>query len=292
MGPPPAPPGPPLPRAPLAGWELLAVLPVGAAESTAGPLLLCEAPVETTPGNAISCEPFPQTREEGCLLCDCRLGGRVRGTGSPRPEGGSAATCLALVPPTRGVWPGRPRSVSCSGESAEPPCLFPWGCRGNRGGAAPAWLLAVAGCRQWGRRGGPALPRLPWGPQLQGASPGARCFLGHPRKMPWRPVCGAPPSLPAPARHSPHPTPPASEAALKCHLSSSLCSRTPGLGTAPRPPLTPCSPSAPPFHPASLPHFLHRALRAPLHPISLPGPGWWSPAPHTRHLLASSVPTS
>lgn len=35
-------------------------------------------------GNAIFCEPFPQTREEGRLLCDCRLAGRVRGTGSPR----------------------------------------------------------------------------------------------------------------------------------------------------------------------------------------------------------------
>ncbi|XP_010845508.1 PREDICTED: uncharacterized protein LOC104993803 [Bison bison bison] len=35
-------------------------------------------------GNAIFWEPFPQTREEGRLLCDCRLAGRVRGTGSPR----------------------------------------------------------------------------------------------------------------------------------------------------------------------------------------------------------------
>ena len=45
-----APPGPPLPRAPLAGWELPAVQQVGVAESTAGLLLLCDAPLETTRG--------------------------------------------------------------------------------------------------------------------------------------------------------------------------------------------------------------------------------------------------
>ena len=170
---------PSTPRPALARWELLAVLPVGAAESTAGPLLLCEAPVETTPGNAICCEPFPQTREEGCLLCDCRLGGKVRGTGFPRPEGGSAATCLALVPPTRGVWPGRPRSVSCLQESAEPPCLFPRGCHGNRGGAAPAGLLAVAGCHQWGRRG-PGAAKASSGTPASGSLPTSQVF-------PWAP---------------------------------------------------------------------------------------------------------
>lgn len=130
-------------------------------------------------GNSISCEPFPQTREEGCLLCDCRLGGKVRGTGSPRPEGGSAATCLALVPPTRGVWPGRPRSVSCFRESAEPLCLFPRGCHGNRGGAAPFRLLAVAGCHQWGRRG-PGAAKASSGTPASGSIPMSQVF-------PWAP---------------------------------------------------------------------------------------------------------
>lgn len=110
--------------------------------------------------------------------------------------------------------------------------------------------------------GGPALPGLPRGPQLQGA----RCFLGHPAGQ---------------------------RGGLKCHLSSSLCSRTPGLGRAPRPPLTPCSPASPPPTSPVFP----TSSTGPSEPPCIPsGPGWCSfpcpPRQASLQLPLSPLPES
>lgn len=215
------------------------------------------------------------------------------GRGLPGSPGGRIGPALpgTQCPPTAGFWPGRARSTSCVRSGSRLRVCFRGVVMEIGAGPLPSVsarsLSVVGGGRGWPCAAGAPLVTLAPGSlptsqvfpraSLQDAGEACTvCRLLH---------------LPAP-RPASTPTPPARsqpvEAALKCHLTTSVPSRTPGLGTAPGPPPPSCSPAVPHLPPVqSSPLPCQDPPRPTLHPISDLGPSWY---PHPPSLWGLQLP--
>lgn len=216
------------------------------------------------------------------------------GRGLPGSPGGRIGPALpgTQCPPTAGFWPGRARSTSCVRRGSRLRVCFRGVVMEIGAGPVPSVSsrsLGVVG----GGRGWPCAAGAPLVTLAPGSLPTSQVFPRAPLPDAGEAAFSTPPPRPAST-----PTPPARpqpvEAALKCHLTTSVPSRTPGLGTAPGPPPPSCSPAVPHLPPVqSSPLPRQDPPRPTLHPISDLGPSWY---PHPPGIsvgtAAPSAPTS